>query len=209
VGFDAVHSILLRPCFPFREQQKMMPPFWEKKKSANFHNCRCIQTSQYALDICFKKGSGKLTLHYERGTNSSNSLPEFFVGGERRREAIGLGVNSKTATETNWKCARSDDELKPELQITTHHSMQQDTKLHTEFHVAERFEAFFKCEKEVNQQRRNLYWTRSQVFSLCPHPLGIYPTKNIIICPKCRQKIIHNLNHDILSHFQNQQETLS
>lgn len=89
----------------------------------------------------------KLTLHYEMGTNSSNSLPEFFPGGERR-EAIGLGGNSKTATETNWKCARSDDELKPELQITTHHSMQQDTKLHTEFHVAG---SFFKCEKEVNQ----------------------------------------------------------
>jgi hypothetical protein len=131
------------------------------------------------------------------GTNSSNSSPEFFLGGERRREAIGLGENSKPATETNWKCAPNDDELKPELQITTHHSMQQDTKLHTEFHVAERFEAFFKCEKEANQQRRNLYWTRSQVFSLCPHPPGIYPTKNTIICPKCRQKIIHNLNHDI------------
>jgi hypothetical protein len=33
VEFDTVHSILLRPCFPFREQQKMMPPFWEKKIS--------------------------------------------------------------------------------------------------------------------------------------------------------------------------------
>ncbi len=186
----------------------MMPSFWGKN-SGNFHNCMCIWTSQYALDICFEKGSVKLTLHYEMGTNSSNSLPEFFLGGERRREAIGLGENSKTATDTNWKCAWSDDELKPELQITTHHSMQQDTKLHTEFHVAERFEASFKCEKEGNQQRRNVYWTRSQEFSLCPHPLGIYPTKNIIICPKCRQKIIHNLNHDILSHFQNQQETWS
>jgi hypothetical protein len=60
----------------------------------------------------------------------------------RRREAIGLGENSKTETETNWKCAQNDYELKPELQITTHHSMQQDTKLHTEFHVAERFEDF-------------------------------------------------------------------
>jgi len=32
-----------------------------------------------------------------------------------RGEAIGLGENSKIATETNWKCAQSDDELKPEL----------------------------------------------------------------------------------------------
>jgi hypothetical protein len=85
------------------------------------------------------------------GTNSSNFSPEFFVGGERMREAIGLGENSKTETETNWKCGQNDDELKPELQFTTHHSMQQDTKLQTEFHVAERFEAFFKCEKEANQ----------------------------------------------------------
>jgi len=128
VEFDAVHSILLRPCFPFREQQKMMPPFWGKN-SANFHNCMCIWTSQYALDICFEKGSVKLTLHYEMGTNSSNSLPEFFPGGERRREAIGLGENSKTAMETNWKCARSDDELKPELQNTTHHCMQHRHKI--------------------------------------------------------------------------------
>jgi hypothetical protein len=52
------------------------------------------------------------------GTDSSNFSPEFFVGRERMREAIGLGENSKTETETNWKCAQNDDELKPELQIT-------------------------------------------------------------------------------------------
>jgi len=56
-------------------------------------------------------------------------LSSFQEEGGERREAIGLGGNSKTATETNWKCARSDDELKPELQITTHHSMQHRHKI--------------------------------------------------------------------------------
>jgi hypothetical protein len=61
VEFDAVHSILLMPYFTFREQQKMMPPFSKKQNS----KLSQLQTSQYALDICFEKSSGKLTLHYE------------------------------------------------------------------------------------------------------------------------------------------------
>jgi hypothetical protein len=63
VEFDAVHRILLRPCFPFREQ---MPPFW-KKKISKLSQLQVYLDLQYALDICFKKGSGKLTLHYEMG----------------------------------------------------------------------------------------------------------------------------------------------
>jgi hypothetical protein len=52
----------------------------------------------------------------------------------------------KAATETNWTSASNDNELKPKLKLNTHQSMQQDTKLQTEFHVAG---SFFKCEKEV------------------------------------------------------------
>jgi hypothetical protein len=56
-----------------------------------------------------------------------------FLGGERKRG------NRKAAIETNWTTARNDNELKPKLKINTHQSMQQDTKLHTEFHVAGSF----------------------------------------------------------------------
>ncbi len=99
----------------------------------------------------------KLLHILHKNCNTWKPLLCCFLGGERKRG------NRKGATETNWTSARNDNELKPKLKINTHQSMQQDTKLHTEFHVAG---SFFKCEKEVNQQRKSLYWTRAQVFSL-------------------------------------------